>query len=62
MDIAHANLDSSLSKGCMLFEDVFAEEISCEIKKQKAGRWSVQNTFGENLFLCRGEADLNQMR
>lgn len=60
MDIAHANLDSSVSKGCTLFEDVFAEEICCEIKKQKMGSWSVQNTWG-HLILCRDRTDLDQM-
>lgn len=65
MDIAHANLDSSLSKDCVLLEGLSAEEICREIKRQKAEKWTVQYTWGHLvLFLfkeCRGKIDLNQM-
>lgn len=44
MDIAHANLDSSLSKDCVLFEGLSAAEICREIKSQKAEKWTVQYT------------------
>lgn len=57
MDIAHANLDSSLSKDCILFEGLSAVKICRKIKKQKAGKWTVQCTWGlSSSFFCSKSA------